>query len=144
MQQPETTTYVGIYITAADECFHYQGGDCSFKCANCVSMEFQLQNVLIELKSAHKIITLLQSDINNLISLNSTGVNDVFPVSELHNSKYADGGWIPVVQSNNKKPNKPFKPVASYNCANITVSNKFTPLYNKHAETMKRIKDACL
>jgi Zn-finger protein len=50
---------------SADELMQFTQGETVLNCTNCVLMEKQLHSVMMELKSAQEIISLLNEDIKN-------------------------------------------------------------------------------
>jgi hypothetical protein len=101
----------------------------NMSCASCVSVKEQLNNALLELKSARSIIT-LQEDINKI---NAPEVTNIMKPTQCREPSVCDQvnrNYIPVIHSCSKKTKKPAISLTRHNREFITPSNGFTLLSN--------------
>jgi hypothetical protein len=103
--------------------------DFNMSCASCVSVKEQLNDALLELKSARSIITLLQEDINKI---NAPEVTNIMKPTQCREPTVCDqvnGNYIPVIHSCSKKTKKPAISLTRHNRQCIT-PNGLTLLSN--------------
>jgi hypothetical protein len=115
--------------------------DINMSCASCVSVKEQLNDALLELKSARTIITLLQEDINKINAPEVTKIMKPTQCREPTVCNQVNRNYIPVIHSCSKKTKKPAISLTRHNHQFITPSNGFTLLSNVQDSAVLKSSD---
>jgi hypothetical protein len=105
-------------------------------------MKEQLCNALMELKSARRIIKILQEDIDKFNASGATNTAKPIQNSEFSVCDPPEGNWLPIFHNYNRKTKKPVRSVSCHKQQNIVISNSFTPLTNLHDSSVLTTSDS--